>query len=39
MTTRDVKTPSMTEEQLILVDERNRATGFGGKTAVHLHRR
>jgi isopentenyl-diphosphate Delta-isomerase len=42
MTTRDVKTPSMTEEQLILVDERNRATGFGGKTAVHraglLHR-
>jgi isopentenyl-diphosphate delta-isomerase len=32
----------MAEEQLILVDERNRATGFGGKTAVHraglLHR-
>jgi isopentenyl-diphosphate delta-isomerase len=30
------------EEQLILVDERNRATGFAGKTAVHraglLHR-
>lgn len=32
----------MTEERLILVDERNRATGFGGKTSVHraglLHR-
>jgi isopentenyl-diphosphate Delta-isomerase len=32
----------MSEEQLILVDERNRAIGFGGKTAVHraglLHR-
>ena len=32
----------MAEEQLILVDERNRATGSGGKTAVHraglLHR-
>ena len=30
------------EEQLILVDERNRATGFAGKTAIHraglLHR-
>jgi isopentenyl-diphosphate delta-isomerase len=42
MTTRDVEKPPMAEEQLILVDERNRATGFGGKTAVHraglLHR-
>jgi isopentenyl-diphosphate Delta-isomerase len=42
MTTRDVETPPMAEEQLILVDERNRATGFAGKTAVHraglLHR-
>ena len=32
----------MAEEQLILVDERNRATGTGGKTAIHragkLHR-
>jgi len=32
----------MAEEKLILVDERNRAVGFGGKTAVHraglLHR-
>ena len=32
----------MTDEQLILVDESNRATGSGGKTAVHraglLHR-
>ena len=32
----------MAEERLILVDKRNRATGFGGKTAVHraglLHR-
>jgi isopentenyl-diphosphate Delta-isomerase len=32
----------ITEEQLILVDEHNRATGTGGKTAVHrsglLHR-
>lgn len=32
----------MTDEQLILVDERNRATGSAGKTAVHraglLHR-
>jgi isopentenyl-diphosphate delta-isomerase len=32
----------MVEEQLILVDERNRATGLAGKTAVHraglLHR-
>ena len=32
----------MAEEQLILVDENNRATGHGGKTAVHraglLHR-
>ena len=32
----------MSEEQLILVDERNRATGIAGKTAVHqaglLHR-
>ena len=31
-----------TEEQLILVDESNRATGSGGKTAIHraglLHR-
>jgi len=31
-----------TEEQLILVDERNRATGVGGKTGIHraglLHR-
>jgi isopentenyl-diphosphate delta-isomerase len=32
----------MAEERLILVDEKNRATGFGGKSAVHragrLHR-
>ena len=32
----------MSEEQLILVDERNRATGSGSKTAIHrkglLHR-
>ena len=33
MTTRDVETPPMAEEQLILVDERNRATGFAGKIA------
>jgi isopentenyl-diphosphate Delta-isomerase len=35
-------TRTTSEEQLILVDERNRATGFAGKTAVHraglLHR-
>ena len=36
------RAPSMAEEQLILVDEGNRATGSAGKTAVHrdalLHR-
>jgi len=40
--TRRKKDRKATEEQLILVDEGNRATGTGGKTAIHraglLHR-
>jgi isopentenyl-diphosphate Delta-isomerase len=40
--TRKKENRSTTEEQLILVDEGNRATGTGGKTAIHraglLHR-
>jgi isopentenyl-diphosphate delta-isomerase len=40
--TRKTGSQAAGEEQLILVDERNRATGFAGKTAVHreglLHR-
>jgi isopentenyl-diphosphate Delta-isomerase len=40
--TRKTGSQAAGEEQLILVDERNRATGFAGKTAIHraglLHR-
>ena len=42
MTATGADSSAMSEEQLILVDERNRATGSAGKTAVHrgglLHR-